>query len=68
MIKLCSVPCLGAYKFANNLTDAFPCDLCGKDCQMGKDKNGKPAPKKVIYYSGKSNRYNLFFSLKSFDK
>ena len=57
VIKLCSAPCLGAYKFGNNLTDAFPCDLCGKDCQMGKGKNGKPMPKKVIYYSGKSNRY-----------
>jgi len=57
VIKLCSAPCLGAYKFGNNLLDTYPCDLCNKECQKIKDKNGKLVPKKVIYFSGKSNRF-----------
>lgn len=48
-IKLCGQPCLGAYKFANNLGNACQCDLCKKEfLNESKDK-------KTIYYSGKSN-------------
>jgi len=57
VIKLCSAPCLGAYKFGNNLKDTYPCDLCSKECQKIKDKNGTLVPRKVIYFSGKSNRF-----------
>ena len=47
-IKLCSDPCLGAYKFGNNLTDTIPCDLCKRELPR------KSKLRKNIYYGGKS--------------
>ena len=50
-IDLCSEICLGAYKFANSLTDTSNCDLCKKNFV----NNLKT--KRKIYFSGKSNQF-----------
>ena len=50
-IELCSDPCLGAYKFANSLTDASTCDLCKKDFV------NTLKTKKKIFFGGKSNQF-----------
>jgi hypothetical protein len=50
-IKLCSSPCLSAYKFGNELLSTSSCDLCSKEFSDKREK------KFVIYFSGKSNRF-----------
>lgn len=44
-IKLCSPPCLSAYKFGNGVKSA-PCDLCAKEMDL------KNYPHKVIHFKG----------------
>ena len=56
VIKLCSIMCMGAFKFGHGYTNTFPCDLCSKESVI--DKNSRTGSgRKIIYYSGKSNQF-----------